>query len=70
LGFSTLQAAARGLIEDAGEAAAQAAAVKRVFELNTDYRALYADLFCIYRQLYPALQKPFARLAEVSTNTR
>ena len=68
LGNVFLAAAALGLIQDAGEAAAQAAQVDRVFAPNPGHRALYEDLFAIYRQLYPGLQGQFARLAEVASH--
>ncbi|MCA9908401.1 MAG: hypothetical protein KC519_07110, partial [Anaerolineae bacterium] len=62
LGDVFLAAAAIGLIDDAGAAAARAAQVEHVYQPDTTLAAVYADQFEVYRGLYPALKPSFAAL--------
>ncbi|MBL8156682.1 MAG: carbohydrate kinase [Anaerolineae bacterium] len=59
LGDVFLAAAAVGLIPDAGEAAARAAQVERVYTPDPAHRAVYDARFAVYRILYPALKPAF-----------
>ncbi len=63
LGDVFLAAAAVGLIPDAGQTAARAAQVERVYTPRLEHQALYHDLFGTYRELYPDLKARFAQLA-------
>jgi xylulokinase len=63
LGDVFLAAAAVGLIPDAGEAAAQAARVERVYTPDPARRELYDRLFAVYRDIYPNLKSQFAAIA-------
>ncbi|MCB1435288.1 MAG: hypothetical protein KDK75_22915, partial [Alphaproteobacteria bacterium] len=62
LGDVFLAAAAIGLIDDAGAAAARAAQVEHVYQPDTALAAVYAHQFEVYRGLYPALKPSFAAL--------
>ncbi|MCA9903956.1 MAG: hypothetical protein KC547_08870 [Anaerolineae bacterium] len=62
LGDVFLAAAAIGLIDDAGAAAARAAQVEHVYQPDTTLAAVYAHQFEVYRGLYPALKPSFAAL--------
>lgn len=65
LGNVFLAAAAIGLIPDAGEAAAGAAQVERVYRPDPTRRDLYDKLFAVYRQLYPCLKSQFSAVAQI-----
>jgi xylulokinase len=65
LGDVFLAAAGVGLIADAGEAAAQAAIVDRVYTPDPANRALYDRQFAIYRELYPSLKPQFAAATQL-----
>jgi xylulokinase len=65
LGNVFLAASAIGLIPDAGEAAAAAAKVDRIYEPNSANRDRYDRLFDIYRQLYPNLKAQFAAISQI-----
>ncbi len=62
LGDVFLAAAAIGLIDDAGAAAARAAQVEHVYQPDTSLADVYARQFEVYRGLYPALKPSFAAL--------
>jgi xylulokinase len=64
LGDVFLAAAAVGLIDSAGEAAARAAKVEHVYTPNPAVRAVYDDVFELYRRLYPALKPAFDQQAQ------
>lgn len=65
LGDVFLAAAGAGLIPDAGEAAARAAIIDRVYTPNPDSRERYDGQFAIYRSLYPSLKPLFAAAAQL-----
>jgi xylulokinase len=65
LGNVFLAAAAIGLIHDAGETAAQAAQVERVYLPDPTHTALYDNLFAVYCQLYPCLKSQFPAVAQL-----
>ena len=65
LGNVFLAAAGVGLIPHAGEAAARAAVVDRVYEPKPNNQERYDGLFTIYRQLYPSLQQQYIALASL-----
>jgi xylulokinase len=59
LGAALLAGVGAGLLPDLATASRQAARVERVFEPSRDY----AEEYGLYRELYPALQPSFTRLA-------
>jgi len=66
LGAGMLAAAAIGLHDSIGAAAAAMSSTAERFEPAQEKAATYNQLFDVYRCIYPALRELFPRLAEVS----
>jgi xylulokinase len=66
LGAGMLAAAASGVHDSIGAAAAAMSSTAERFEPAQDKAAAYNQLFDVYRCIYPALREVFRRLAEVS----
>jgi xylulokinase len=69
LGNVFLAAAGVGLIPDAGEAAVSAATVEHVYTPNPGTVAHYAELFAVYKSLYPGLKEQFTAVSQLNSSS-
>jgi xylulokinase len=65
LGLAIIGATGLGAYQNFGEAAGAMVQVQKRFEPGLEQRALYDDLFGIYRECYKALKSPFAALEQL-----
>lgn len=65
LGNALLAAAGIGLIDDPAAAARKVARITCQYEPNPKFKDRYAEMFLIYRQLYPQLRDQFTALAAI-----
>lgn len=65
LGNALLAAAGVGLIDDPAATARKVGRITGQYEPNPKFKDRYAEMFTIYRQLYPQLKEQFAALAAI-----
>ncbi|NMB01284.1 MAG: xylulokinase [Firmicutes bacterium] len=66
LGAAILAGVGTGAYRDAREASDAIIKVERTVEPNSEWSKIYADLYQVYKDLYPALKPSFDRLVEFS----